>query len=59
MNGTIANSDAVLEKLETAPNKFTAPSLSSCRPCKCRLYNAAVYPISNLYVAKRYVSNDT
>ena len=59
MNGNNVNSDAVSEKPETAPNKFTACSLSSCRPCKCRPYNAAVYPISNLYMAKRYVSSDT
>jgi hypothetical protein len=45
MNGINANSNAVSEKLETATNKFTACSLSSCRPCKCRHYNAAVYPI--------------
>jgi hypothetical protein len=32
MKGIDANSDAVSEKLETAPNKFTACSLSSCRP---------------------------
>ena len=32
MNGINANSDAVSEKLETAPDKFTACSLSSCRP---------------------------
>jgi hypothetical protein len=59
MNGINANSDAVSEKLETAPNKFTACSLSSCRPCKCCPYNAAVYSIWNLYVAKRYASSDT
>ena len=51
MNGINANSDAVSEKLKTAPNKFTA--------CSCRPYNAAVYSIWNLYVAKRYVSSDT
>ena len=59
MNGNNVNSDAVSEKLETAPSEFTARSLSLCRPYKCRPYNAAVYPISNLYVARRYVSSDT
>jgi hypothetical protein len=36
MNGNNVNSDAVSEKLETAPNEFTARSLSLCRPYKCR-----------------------
>ena len=58
MNGNNVNSDAVSEKLETAPNELSR-SLSLCRSYKCRPYNAAVYPISNLYVARRYVSSDT
>jgi hypothetical protein len=59
MNGIDANSDAVSEKLETAPNKFTAARYLHADLVKCRPYNAAIYPIWNLYVAKRYVAGET
>jgi hypothetical protein len=48
MNGINASSDAVWEKLETAPNKFTACSLSSWRPCKCVLITPQSIP-SGIY----------